>query len=133
MKQLLLDTTIWIDYLNGKMNGFTSCLHDYLINDYSLCITPTVIQELLQGIKKDSQYPVIKNLVVEIDILKMDVIDAAMGASVFYRSIRKKGVTFKSTVCLIAQYAIRFKVEMVHRDKDFDAIARYTKLKNWLP
>lgn len=133
MKRLLFDTSIWIDYLQGKQDDFTKCLHDYLINDHPLMLTPTVIQEVLQGIKHDSQYLVIKRLLLKIDILMMDAIDAATGAAELYRSLRKGGITVKSTDCLIAYYAICFDVELVHRDKDFNSIARHTKLKIWKP
>jgi hypothetical protein len=133
MKRIIFDTSVWIDYLKGKQDDFTGCLHEYLVNDHPLMLTPTVIQEILQGIKHDTQYPIIKRLLLDIDILVIDAIDAATGAAELYRSLRTRGITIKSTDCLIAYYAICFELELAHHDKDFDSIARHTKLKIWKP
>ena len=46
-----------------------------------------------------------------------------------YRHCRAKGLTIVSTVdCLIAQLAIRHRLALVSRDRDFQAIARVTPL-----
>ncbi|GHV96211.1 hypothetical protein AGMMS50293_25310 [Spirochaetia bacterium] len=49
---------------------------------------------------------------------------------VAYRMLRKKGITIrKQNDCLIASYAIRNNIQVLHKDQDFELIAKETKLK----
>ena len=64
------------------------------------------------------------------DFLLLDSYYVAEEGAQIYRALRKKGVTVqKPNDCLIAFYAIHFKLELVHNDKDFDKIAKHTSLK----
>jgi len=84
-----------------------------------------VIQEILQGVP-DHSYDAIYEQLVE-----MEIIELPMGLAVFkeaanyYRQARAAGYTIKSAIdCLIAACAIRNKVRLIHRDGDFDALAK---------
>ncbi|MFC1462937.1 PIN domain-containing protein [Verrucomicrobiota bacterium] len=47
-----------------------------------------------------------------------------------YRALRKKGVTVRKPVdCMIASVAIEHGLSLLHNDRDFDHIAKYSKLK----
>ena len=47
-----------------------------------------------------------------------------------YRELRQRGVTVRSPIdALIAAVAIRLDVGVLHRDRDFEAIARHTSLR----
>jgi predicted nucleic acid-binding protein len=48
----------------------------------------------------------------------------------FFRFGRKKGYTIRSSVdCLIAAIAIRENISIWHHDRDFDVLAKFTKLQ----
>jgi predicted nucleic acid-binding protein len=47
-----------------------------------------------------------------------------------YRAARRSGLTIRSSLdCLIAACAVRADVELVHRDRDFAALARVSTLR----
>jgi predicted nucleic acid-binding protein len=51
-------------------------------------------------------------------------------AAEIYRQGRRKGLTIRSSVdCLIAAIAIRNAVPVWHRDRAFEALARFTSLE----
>ena len=78
----------------------------------------------------ETEYITLKELLISLDFLYMDIYLAAEGAADIYRSLRKKGVTIqKPNDCLIAYYAIHFNLELIHSDYDFDKIARHIFLK----
>jgi predicted nucleic acid-binding protein len=133
MKPVLFDTTVWIDYFQGKEYPTTQLLSEYLRKDHTILLCPIILQEILQGIKNDSDYNSIKESLLAVDILEIDSKDSAIGAAELYRSLRKKGITIrKSNDCLIAYYAIYFQVSLAHRDRDFDLIATAdSRLKLW--
>jgi hypothetical protein len=57
-----------------------------------------------------------------------------LAAADLYRVGREKGRTIRSSAdCLIAEVAIKNRVPVWHRDRDFDAIASFTSLQIYRP
>ena len=131
-QQILFDTSVWIDFLRNKNTPEADLLTNYIENNHPVVLTPTIIQEVLQGIRDDAQYQQIKDILSYITTLQLPPIQAAVGAAELYRSLRKKGLTIrKSNDCLIAFYAIEFSIPLAHTDADFDVIGKHSKLKIW--
>ncbi len=88
------------------------------------------LQEILQGIRDDTKYLQIKELLSCFTVLELPPVQAAIGAADLYRSLQKKGATIrKSNDCLIAWYALKFSGKVVHTDSGFSRISRHTQLK----
>lgn len=133
-QRLLFDTSVWIDFLRNKNTPEADLLTDYIENNHPVILIPTIIQEVLQGIRDDAQYRQIKDILSYFTILQLPPIEAAIGAADLYRALRKKGLTVrKSNDCLIAFYAIEFSIPLAHGDADFDIIGDHSKLKIWTP
>jgi predicted nucleic acid-binding protein len=131
---LIFDTSVWIDFLRNKNNPPSDLLTSYIEKNDQVLLTPTILQEILQGIRDDAEYQHIKDILSYFTTLQHPPIQAAIGVAELYRSLRKKGLTIrKSNDCLIAFYAIEFSIALVHSDSDFDLISRHTKLKTWKP
>ncbi len=91
---------------------------------------PTVVQEVLQGIRDDAKYERVKRSLLAFTCLQSDPLAAAIEAADLYRMLRKKGVTIrKPNDCLIARYAIQAGVTLCHADDDFDRIAANSSLE----
>lgn len=124
-KGLLFDTSVWIDFFSGNESDETLLLTKYLKDDLAVYICPVILQEVLQGIKNDKEYYKIKDSFLALNILKEDQVEAAIGAADIYRKLRKEGVTIrKSNDCLIAWFALKNSLNIVHRDRDFDIILK---------
>ena len=127
---LLVDTSIWIDFFNNRKTKKVELLEEYIFNDSVVLLTPTIIQEILQGIRIDADYKKIKEIILRFHTLELNALEVAIGAADLYRSIRKKGVTIrKSNDCVIAFYAIYFKVSLLENDTDFKQISKYSELQ----
>ncbi len=127
---MLFDTSIWVDFSRGRSTSKVDLLQQGIYNDRPVVICPPIYQEVLQGIREDNQYNELKELLISIDFLYLDGYLAAEGSADIYRTLRKKGITIeKPNDCLIAFYAIHFKLALVHNDSDFDRIAKHTSLK----
>ena len=129
---MLIDTSVWLDYLyynrNKKVCDF---LDDYLKGNGPVFCSPTIYQEVLQGVRKDQDYQELR-----IDFLTYwffqfnNQLLAAEQAAQIYRKCRKKGLTIrKAHDCLIALTCLTFDLELLHADKDFDSIAQVYPLK----
>jgi len=122
-ENIIFDTSVWIDFFNGIENQHVALLTDYITNDYPVFICPVIIQEVLQGIRSDKQFSEVKESLLALVILKEDPVIAGIGAADLYRKLRKKGITVrKSNDCLIAWYALKNSMRILHKDRDFDII-----------
>jgi len=125
---ILIDTSAWIDFFNGIESDNTKLFTEYLENDLPIFICQIIIQEILQGIKSDKEYRQVKDYLFALNVLNDDAIEAALGAVKIYRQLRLKGITIrKSNDCLIAYYAIKYSLKILHKDRDFDNIIKYYK------
>ena len=90
--------------------------------------------EILQGFKSDKDHATVKDILLSYQFMMEDAIPDAIGASDLYRSLKIKGVTIrKSLDCLKAYAAIKNGLPLLHKDRDFDIIAKHTKLKLIMP
>lgn len=126
----LVDTSVWIDWLRGAETVEVGWLTDAIVNDVAIVVPGLVVTEVLRGVASEHEARRLEYLLGRFDpppsLDDRDYRDAAR----LYRHCRAKGVTIASTVdCLIAQLAIRHRLELVTRDHDFRAIAGVAPLK----
>jgi len=61
-QQLIFDTSIWVDFLHNKNTKEVNLLSNYIESNYPVILTPTIIQEVLQGIRDDTQFQQLKHI-----------------------------------------------------------------------
>jgi len=129
---MIFDTSVWIDFLKNKRNSATDLLAEYIERNDQVLLVPTILQEILQGIRQDAQYNHIKDILSYFTVLQIPTVQAAIGAADLYWALRKKGLAIrKSNDCMIAYYAIAFSTALVHADSDFYLISKHSSLKTW--
>ena len=129
-KDIIFDTSVWIELIQKQKTPRAQLLRDYIEDNKPIWLTPTILQEVLQGTKNAQQFVKFKSLLSGFNCLMMNPIEAAIKAAELYSSFRQKGVTIrKPNDCLIAIYALHFDIEICHNDADFDPIAQNSSLK----
>ena len=120
---VLVDSSVWIGL---QRIGFLD-----LLSGEEPVVCPPIIQEVLQGMRSERQY----RETIE-TFRAMTVLDSPMAvelyeqAAVIFRTGRAVGYTVRSAAdCLIAACAIRNAVPVLHHDRDFGMIARFTTLE----
>ena len=129
-RDIIFDTSVWIELIQKKNTSRALLLREYIEDDKPIWLTPTILQEVLQGTKNDQQFLKFKGLLSGFNCLIMNPVDAAIKAAQLYSSLRQRGITIrKPNDCLISVYALNFDVEICHNDSDFDLIAQNSSLK----
>ncbi len=129
MTDAVVDTSVWIDFLRGTHTSEEQMLGAMLKDDVPVYLTATIVQEILQGVVSDEQFLNIQSRLMAFPVLMFEQLEAAIGAAELYRNARKSGLTVRKSVdCLIAWHAIRADLPILHRDRDFDALARVSDL-----
>ena len=122
---VLADTSIWI--ADAARPGFLELNVD--IRELAVC--PPVIQEVLQGARPE-RYTAVRRTLLEAKMIEAPVsLEVFEEAAEIYRTGRAIGFSIRSAFdCLIAACAIRNDVPLVHSDRDFNTIARFTRLQS---
>jgi hypothetical protein len=122
----LVDTSVWIELLNGSLG---SRVTEAELLNFVTC--GPIVQEVLQGLRDDPASEALRDGLLALPVLSDPLpIALFLSAAEIYRLGRAKGYTIRSsTDCLIAAIAIENGVPVWHKDRDFEAIARYTGLR----
>ena len=126
---VLVDTTVWIDFFAARSSSHVVALENLLINRKDICICGIVLTEVLQGIRKDSEFKKTRDLFNNLLFLPMPY-PVFLKASEIYRSLRRQGITIRKSVdCMIASVALENNIPLLHNDKDFKVIEGHCGLK----
>ena len=125
----LVDTTVWIDLFSGRSSPHVKVLERLLEDQADVCICGIILTEVLQGIRSDADYRKTKDYFEALILLPMTH-TVFLHSAELYRSLRKKGVTIRKPLdCMIASVAMEHDIAILHNDRDFDHIAKHSKLK----
>ena len=117
---VIVDTTVWIDYLRGVENPETRWL-DRELQRQRLGLTDLILCEVLQGIRDQSAFSRVQADLLRFQVFQTGGSGLAVAAAQNYRDLRAKGYTVRKTIdCLIATFCLQAKHELFHRDHDFD-------------
>lgn len=123
---VLVDTSVWIDVFRTSVALDLESLVDF--DEVVTCLP--VVQEVLQGFDEERAFRLARESMLALPIVESPMAEEVwLEAADLYRSARRLGVTVRSGVdCLIAVCALRNDLTVLHRDRDFDAIARIVPL-----
>jgi predicted nucleic acid-binding protein len=121
---VLVDTSVLV--LSSRRPGW---IEQYVApNEIAIC--PPVLQELLQGVKANEVKRLHAGWLRFVMVEDPVPLGAYEDAAEIYRVVRANAHTPRSSIdCLIAAIGIRNDVEVLHHDRDFDVISRFTKLR----
>ena len=118
---VIVDTTVWIDYLNGVATPESEWLDRETIRR-RLALLDLMVCEILQGLATDDDAARVLRHLRRFEILETGGVDLAAAAARNYRQLRHRGRTVPKTIdCLIATFCIRGEHALLHSDRDFDA------------
>ncbi|RKX30085.1 MAG: PIN domain nuclease [Verrucomicrobia bacterium] len=121
----LVDTSVWIDFLEGGSHWTKDRLKQKIENRETLIYTDMILLEILLGIRAEKDRADLERR-FETLILAPQKRSTVILAAEIYQELKRKGITIRSIVdCLIAATAIETGASILHRDRDFDFIAKY--------
>jgi predicted nucleic acid-binding protein len=127
---VLVDTSVWVDYLRGEDTRATRGLRDVLRRPDSVCMTEPVAMELLAGATDEMMLGRLEKLTTGLPSLGVDQALDFRAAAAIYRGCRQAGRTVRNlSNCLIAAVAIRHGVAVLHKDADYESIAAVSPLE----
>jgi len=126
---VIVDTTVWIDYVGGILNAETEWL-DREMPLQRLGLTDMILCEVLQGIRAAREFQQIRDQLLAFDVFQAGGAENAIAAAANYRTLRQRGYTVRKTIdCWIATFCLLTGNQLLHRDRDFDACEKVLGLR----
>jgi predicted nucleic acid-binding protein len=126
---IIVDTTVWVDYLRGTRTPHADWLDDQLTSE-RLGLTDLILCEVLQGITTDGQFDSVQEQLLELEVFETGGAGLAVEAALNYRRLRAAGRTVRKTIdCLIATYCLLEGHALLHNDRDYDPFEDVLGLK----
>jgi predicted nucleic acid-binding protein len=126
---VLVDTSVWIDFLRGSPSAQVAALEALLERDDLVGTAPIILQEVLQGADSPARFEQWRREFSGLMCyLPLDPIDSHVEAARLYAACRRAGKTPRSSNdCLIARIALEHDLTLLEDDRDFEAIAAVEK------
>jgi len=125
---VIVDTTVWIDYLRGTRNNET----DYFDREVALQrfgLTDLILCEILQGIGDEKAFLRVLHELRKFELFGTGGARLAIEAAKNFRLLRQHGHTVRKTIdCWIATFCLLEGHSLLHRDHDFDHFERFLGL-----
>ena len=124
---VLIDTSAWVEFLRDTGSTVCARLDDLLDDEIAVC--DPIRMEVLAGARDELHLHSLRRLLARATLLPTDPAHFEEAAALF-RRCRQEGETVRRLMdCLIAAVAIRSGAPVLHRDGDFDVLARHTELE----
>ena len=125
---IVVDSSVWIDFLNGRNAPHVRTLRaalgadEIIVGDLMLC-------EILQGLASERAAREVESLLRRFEIVPMAGDAVAVLAARNFRSLRRRGITVRKTIdMLIGTWCIENRGPLLHNDRDFRPMARHLGL-----
>jgi len=126
---IVVDSSVWIDYFNGKRTRQTNLL-DSLLGSELIVIGDLILTEVLQGFQQDRDFKKARELLDSLIFRQMLGKELAIKSAENYRILRKKGVTVRKTIdVIIATFCIENNLPLLHSDRNFRPMEKHLSLK----
>jgi predicted nucleic acid-binding protein len=127
---ILADTSAWVEYLRATGSPAHVRLRELIAGQGELATTEVVVMELLAGAAAQEEAARLRRLLGRFELLPVEGLADYEAAADLSRRCRAGGETVrKLTDSLIAAVAIRHGATLLQRDRDFEVIARHSRLQ----
>ena len=126
---ILVDTSVFIDYLKGQNNDSTKRFEYILESKIPYGINDYIYQEILQGSRDLKEFSILKDYFETIPFYYLqNGKESYEKASMINILCKQNGITIRSTIdLLIAETAIEHNLYLLHNDNDFKFMSKVVK------
>ena len=124
---VLVDTSVWVEVLRDRRGNCVKAFRERVSSD--VCVLSRFTQlELLQGAKDEGEWKKLDSYLSTQYYLEASEFTWREAARIYFE-LRRQGVTINSPIdCCVAQIALEYRVILLHRDSDFEKVARVRPL-----
>ena len=125
---IVVDSSVWIDFLNGRHAPHVSALRSALGTD-EIIVGDLMLCEVLQGLDGERAARQVESLLRQFEIVPMAGDAIAVAAARNFRALRGHGIKVHKTIdLLIGTWCIENRQPLLHNDSDFRPMSKHLGL-----
>lgn len=126
---ILVDSSVWIDFFNGRPTPAAAFLHRSLGRE-PILVGDLILAEVLQGFPSDRDFETARQALLHFPVVPISSRDGAVQSAENYRRLRRLGRTIRNTIdCLLATYCIANGHFLLSPDRDFSPFREHLGLQ----
>lgn len=126
---IVVDSTVWIDFLNGREADYVRRLRG-LLGATEIIVGDLMLCEILQGLGSEREARQVETYLRRFKVAPMAGEIIAVAAARNFRILRSRGITVRKTIdLLIGTWCIRHRTPLLHNDRDFDVMQQNLGLR----
>lgn len=126
---IVVDTSVWIEVWRDRDGRGEAALVEALAGEEPR-FTRFTQAEMLQGARDEPEWDLLDEFFRPRDFLEMEAGTWARAARIYF-DLRRRGTTPRSLIdCCIAAIVLEHDALLIHRDRDFEAIADVRPLRH---
>ena len=126
---ILVDTSVWIDYFNGRPTDEANLLYEILGHE-PILVGDLILAEVLQGFRAEEDFREALRILQTFEFREMLGRSVAIASARNYQALRARGVTVRKPIdVLIGTFCLLNGHELLHSDRDFDPMTKHLGLK----
>lgn len=125
---ILVDTSVWIEIFRDKTRHIVKAFQKRIGSEKYVMSRFNQL-ELLQGVRDQKEWGLLEDYLSTQYYLEASENTWPEAARIYFE-LRRRGVTVNSPIdCCIAQIALEYGALLLHRDNDFERVARIRPLQ----
>ena len=126
---ILVDSSVWIDFFNGRTTRQTDLLDGFL-GEEEVLTGDLIYVEVLQGFRHEREFQRAKRALDALPFVVLLGREVALASAMNYRALRRRAITVRRTIdVIIATFCIRHGHVLLHGDRDFEPMREHLGLR----
>jgi predicted nucleic acid-binding protein len=125
--QILVDSSVWIDYFTGKNTPEADFL-DALLGQSALVVADVVLAEVLHGLEDELHRRQAWEALTLFWLVEVRGFNLAWKAGVRYHTLKARGIPVRMAECRLATYCIEEKLALLHSSPGYEPFERFMGL-----
>lgn len=122
---MIVDTSVWIEFFRGTGSVAQHVLEERIRAGARIVVPDVVLSEVLVGTTDETAAAKLERTLAQFEIAPVAPVADARSAAQIQRACRRQGETVRSLIdCYVAAAAMRMGIPVLHRDRDFEVMAR---------
>jgi predicted nucleic acid-binding protein len=126
---ILVDSSVWIDFFNGRDTRQTDLL-DGLLGEEEVLTGDLIYVEVLQGFRREREFHHAKHALDALPLADLLGREIALATALNYRALRQRAITVRGTIdVIIATFCVQNGHVLLHADRDFEPMREHLGLR----
>ena len=126
---ILVDSSVWIDFFNGRDTRQTDLL-DGLLGEEEVLVGDLIYVEVLQGFRRERDFQRAKHALDALPLADLLGREIALASAMNYRALRQRAITVRGTIdMIIATFCVQNGHVLLHADRDFEPMREHLGLR----